>query len=59
MLGHADKQPLLDHRQIVRRCSRQSDPAGRNTMGTKQVILWPAEYKTGNIIYPYGEAKKK
>jgi branched-chain amino acid transport system substrate-binding protein len=27
--------------------------------GTKQVILWPAEYKTGNIIYPYGEAKKK
>jgi hypothetical protein len=33
--------------------------SGRNTMGTKQVILWPAEYKTGNIIYPYGEAKKK
>jgi branched-chain amino acid transport system substrate-binding protein len=27
--------------------------------GTKQVILWPAEYKTGNIIYPYGEARKK
>jgi branched-chain amino acid transport system substrate-binding protein len=27
--------------------------------GTRQVILWPAEYKTGNIIYPYGEAKKK
>ena len=25
----------------------------------KQVILWPAEYKTGRIIYPYAEAKKK
>ena len=25
---------------------------------TQQVILWPAEYKTGNIIYPYGDAKK-
>ncbi len=24
-----------------------------------QVILWPAEYKTGNIIYPYENAKKK
>jgi hypothetical protein len=24
-----------------------------------QVILWPAEYKTGNIIYPYQDAKKK
>jgi branched-chain amino acid transport system substrate-binding protein len=27
--------------------------------GSKQVILWPAEYKTGNMIYPYGEARKK
>jgi branched-chain amino acid transport system substrate-binding protein len=27
--------------------------------GTKQVILWPAEYKTGNMIYPYAEARKK
>ena len=26
---------------------------------THQVILWPAEYKTGNIIYPYQDAKKK
>lgn len=26
---------------------------------SKQVILWPDEYKTGNIIYPYAEAKKK
>jgi len=26
---------------------------------SKQVILWPAEYKTGNIVYPYAEAKKK
>jgi branched-chain amino acid transport system substrate-binding protein len=25
---------------------------------TKQVILWPTEYKTGNIIYPYSEAIK-
>ena len=24
-----------------------------------QVILWPPEYKTGNIIYPYQDAKKK
>ena len=27
--------------------------------GTKQVILWPAEYKTGSMIYPYAEARKK
>jgi branched-chain amino acid transport system substrate-binding protein len=25
----------------------------------RQVILWPAEYKTGNIIYPYSDARKK
>jgi branched-chain amino acid transport system substrate-binding protein len=24
----------------------------------RQVILWPAKYKTGNMIYPYSEAKK-
>jgi branched-chain amino acid transport system substrate-binding protein len=24
-----------------------------------QVILWPAEYKTGDIVYPYENAKKK
>jgi len=24
-----------------------------------QVILWPAEYKTGEMIYPYDKAKKK
>jgi branched-chain amino acid transport system substrate-binding protein len=26
--------------------------------GSKQLILWPAEYKTGNMIYPYSEARK-
>ena len=26
---------------------------------THQVILWPAEYKTGDMIYPYQDAKKK
>ena len=26
--------------------------------GSKQAILWPAEYKTGNMIYPYSEARK-
>jgi branched-chain amino acid transport system substrate-binding protein len=26
---------------------------------THQVILWPTEYKTGDIIYPYQNAKKK
>ena len=25
---------------------------------TQEVILWPEEYKTGNLIYPYGDAKK-
>ena len=24
-----------------------------------EVILWPTEYKTGDIIYPYQDAKKK
>jgi branched-chain amino acid transport system substrate-binding protein len=27
--------------------------------GSKQVILWPAEHKTGKIVYPYGDARKK
>jgi branched-chain amino acid transport system substrate-binding protein len=26
---------------------------------SRQVILWPAQYKTGNVIYPYEAAKKK
>jgi branched-chain amino acid transport system substrate-binding protein len=26
---------------------------------THQVILWPPEFKTGEIIYPYSDAKKK
>jgi len=26
---------------------------------TKQAILWPAEYKTGSMIYPYVNARKK
>jgi branched-chain amino acid transport system substrate-binding protein len=25
----------------------------------KEVILWPAKFKNGNMIYPYGDAKKK
>jgi branched-chain amino acid transport system substrate-binding protein len=27
--------------------------------GKVQPILWPAEFKTGNMIYPYGAARKK
>jgi branched-chain amino acid transport system substrate-binding protein len=27
--------------------------------GKVQPMLWPAEFKTGNIIYPYGDARKK
>jgi branched-chain amino acid transport system substrate-binding protein len=26
---------------------------------SKQVIIWPEEYKSGNIVYPYPEARKK
>jgi branched-chain amino acid transport system substrate-binding protein len=26
--------------------------------GKKQPILWPPQYKTGNMIYPYADAKK-
>jgi branched-chain amino acid transport system substrate-binding protein len=26
---------------------------------TREVIVWPAEYKTGNLVYPYSEARKK
>jgi len=26
---------------------------------SRQPILWPAEYKTGSMVYPYAEAKKK
>ena len=27
--------------------------------GSKQPVLWPAEYKTGEMIYPYENARKK
>jgi len=27
--------------------------------GQVQPILWPAEFKTGNIVYPYADARKK
>jgi branched-chain amino acid transport system substrate-binding protein len=27
--------------------------------GQVQPILWPADMKTGNLIYPYGNARKK
>jgi branched-chain amino acid transport system substrate-binding protein len=27
--------------------------------GSKQPILWPPQYKTGDMIYPYASAKKK
>jgi branched-chain amino acid transport system substrate-binding protein len=26
---------------------------------THEVIVWPNEYKTGNVIYPYADAKKQ
>jgi branched-chain amino acid transport system substrate-binding protein len=26
---------------------------------SKEAILWPAQYKTGDIIYPYADARKK
>jgi branched-chain amino acid transport system substrate-binding protein len=26
---------------------------------SRQVIVWPEEYKTGSIVYPYAEARKK
>ena len=26
---------------------------------THEVIVWPNEYKTGNLIYPYADAKKQ
>jgi branched-chain amino acid transport system substrate-binding protein len=25
--------------------------------GKKQIILWPAEFRNGNIIYPYSKAR--
>ena len=27
--------------------------------GKAMPILWPAEMKTGNLIYPYADARKK
>jgi hypothetical protein len=24
----------------------------------RQVVVWPAQYKTGEVIYPYAAAKK-
>jgi branched-chain amino acid transport system substrate-binding protein len=27
--------------------------------GDHQPILWPPEYKTGEMIYPYADARKK
>ena len=27
--------------------------------GSKQPILWPPEFKSGEMIYPYADARKK
>ena len=26
--------------------------------GSKQPVVWPAEYKNGKMIYPYADAKR-
>ncbi len=46
-----------DVRQPVPEHHRQRPLGFRDT--TRQVVLWPAEYKTGEIIYPYQDAKKR
>ena len=38
---------------------RQRNDLAQFTDESKEVILRPAEYKTGSIIYPYQDAKKK
>ena len=27
--------------------------------GSKTPVLWPSEYKSGDIVYPYADARKK
>ena len=39
--------------------SRQFFTQFQGVSGNDLVILWPPEYKTGNVIYPYQDAKKK
>jgi hypothetical protein len=38
-------------------CERERSRAVPDT--THQVVLWPQEYKTGSVIYPYQDAKKQ
>ena len=47
--------PALD--AVPERRAEQSRSVPRS--GAKQPILWPPEYKSGKMIYPYADARKK
>ena len=51
-----DEAAAVDSRR-----SRTSQPNNLDQFrdGAKQPILWPPEYKTGDMIYPYADARKK
>jgi len=42
---------------FVSRVTANSMDQFRDT--THEVIVWPNEYKTGTVIYPYADAKKQ
>ena len=42
--------PGVDGFEVLRRLRRR---------GSKTPVLWPSEYKSGDIIYPYADARKK
>ena len=35
--------------------ARAADPI---KVGPRQIVVWPSEFKTGNLIYPYGQAAR-
>jgi branched-chain amino acid transport system substrate-binding protein len=49
-----------DHERVLwtqfQRLTDSSIEQFRN--GRREIVVWPAEYKTGDLIYPYSEARK-
>ena len=45
------------HRPSSRTCSRTTWTS--SATARKTPVLWPPEYKSGDIIYPYADARKK
>ena len=52
--------PISSARQLTTQFQNvQPNDLNQFRDGSKQPILWPPEFKSGEMIYPYADARKK